>query len=338
MKIVDLSTPALLADAHVLKNNISIMASERPGLSLRPHVKAFKSTSLAKELVKAGHSAFCCATLREIEGMIKAGISQDLLLANEVLNSKKLRKLTTNNNARITVAVDSPETIHAAIEGGIREVLIDINVGLPRCGCEPGEAEVLADMAKNVGLKVRGVMGYEGHLMHEYDPMQRAKKTHLAMELLTLAHSKVGGEVISGGGTGTWDCNKAVTELQAGSYVLMDGDYAKLGLPFNEGLLLLTSVISMNKRGYVVLDGGLKALAVDSGKPRVLGAGEVMFCSDEHTTVTGGQWSVGERVGLRPSHIDPTIAKHEFIYLVDNLKKGTEAEVVDTWPVDLRGW
>ena len=115
---------------------------------------------------------------------------------------------------------------------------------------------VVGDFANGVEdflvLKVRGVMGYEGHLMHDPNVRRRTEKTQESMELLILAHEAVGGDVISGGGTGTWECNQAVTELQAGSYVLMDGDYSKLDLPFKEGLLLLTTVISTSKAGYAV--------------------------------------------------------------------------------------
>ena len=338
MKIGDLATPALIADSKILETNIATMSSKRPGRTLRPHVKAFKSTAMAKKLVEAGHESFCCATIRELEGMVKAGLGNDLLLANETLDAKRIGELLTQENCRITVAVDSSETIEAAVSAGVKEVLIDVNVGLHRCGCRPEEAGVLSEKAKALGLQVRGVMGYEGHLMHDPDVERRTEKTQESMELLISAHESVGGDVISGGGTGTWECNQTVTELQAGSYVLMDGDYSKLNLPFKEGLLLLTTVISTSKSGYAVLDGGLKALSVDSGNPKLLGEGEVMFCSDEHTTITNGSWSVGQRVGLRPSHIDPTISKHEFIFLVEEIEESLEAELLETLEVDLRGW
>ena len=338
MKTSDLTTPALIADSKILETNIATMASKRPGRELRPHVKAFKSTAMAKKLVDAGHETFCCATIRELEGMVKAGFGSDLLLANETLDAKRIGELLVEGNCRITVAVDSLETIDAAVFAGVKEVLIDVNVGLQRCGCSPDEAGFLSEKAKASGLKVRGVMGYEGHLMHDPNVRRRTEKTQESMELLILAHEAVGGDVISGGGTGTWECNQAVTELQAGSYVLMDGDYSKLNLPFKEGLLLLTTVISTSKSGYAVLDGGLKALSVDSGNPKLLGEGEVIFCSDEHTTITNGSWRVGQRVGLRPSHIDPTIAKHEFIYLVEEIEESLDAEVLETLKIDLRGW
>lgn len=338
MKTSNLTTPALIADSKILETNIATMASKRPGRELRPHVKAFKSTAMAKKLVDAGHETFCCATIRELEGMVKAGFGSDLLLANETLDAKRIGELLAEGNCRITVAVDSLETIDAAVFAGVKEVLIDVNVGLQRCGCSPDEAGFLSEKAKASGLKVRGVMGYEGHLMHDPNVRRRTEKTQESMELLILAHEAVGGDVISGGGTGTWECNQAVTELQAGSYVLMDGDYSKLNLPFKEGLLLLTTVISTSKSGYAVLDGGLKALSVDSGNPKLLGEGEVIFCSDEHTTITNGSWRVGQRVGLRPSHIDPTIAKHEFIYLVEEIEESLDAEVLETLKIDLRGW
>jgi D-serine deaminase-like pyridoxal phosphate-dependent protein len=118
----------------------------------------------------------------------------------------------------------------------------------------------------------------------------------------------------------------------------MDGDYARLDLPFREGLVLLTTVVSVSARGHAVLDGGLKALAMDSGGPALVGGGDVQFCSDEHTTVVGGSWTVGDRAGLRPAHIDPTIAKHEVMHLVDDAAAGGDAEVLGSWSVDLRGW
>ncbi|HSL59977.1 MAG TPA: alanine racemase, partial [Acidimicrobiales bacterium] len=167
-----LPTPALLVDLDVLDRNIATMAAAHPGARLRPHVKAFKSTALAARLAEAGHEAFCCATIREMEGMAAAGLGHDLLLANEVLDARRLGALV-EDGARITVAVDSDQTVDAAAAGGVREVLIDVNVGLPRCGCDPADAGRLADRARAAGLEVRGVMGYEGHLMGVAERDQR---------------------------------------------------------------------------------------------------------------------------------------------------------------------
>ncbi len=347
MRAGDLTTPALLADVGVLDANVATMSAARPGAALRPHVKAFKCTALAARLAAAGHRGFCGATVRELEGMAAVGLGDDLLLANEVVDPRAAARLAAvvATGARVTVAVDSPETIAVAAAAGLHEVLVDVDVGMPRCGCDPADAPRLADEARAAGLVVRGTMGYEGHLQHVVDADERRDRTARAMAVLTVAHAEVGGDVVSGGGTGTWDCNEVVTELQAGSFVLMDGDYARLGLPFDEGLVLLTTVVSVRAGRHAALDGGLKALAMDSGDPRVVdpsdgggGPAEVLFCSDEHTTVAGGAWSVGDRVGLRPAHIDPTIAKHEVLHLVDDATAGGDAEVLESWPVDLRGW
>jgi D-serine deaminase-like pyridoxal phosphate-dependent protein len=263
------------------------------------------------------------------------GLGADLLHANEVVDVRRLRNMVASTlGSRITVAVDSPEAITVAAAAGVREVLIDVEVGLPRCGCAVEDAGRLAREAEGVGLEVRGVMGYEGHLMMETE--DKAAKVEAAMAQLAEAHEAVGGEVVSGGGTGTWDTNTWVTELQAGSYTLMDGDYARLGTPFRPALHVLATVVAVNRRkGWAVADAGLKALATDHGPPAIEGA-DVWFCSDEHTTFApaqGGELpSVGDRVALLPGHVDPTVALHERLHVLE------DEHVVDTWPVDLRGW
>ena len=333
MNVHDLPTPALVVDRRALENNLAAMAAALPGPRLRPHVKAHKTTALARLQAAAGHHNFTCATPREVEGMARAGLGDDLLLANEVVDDDRLARLAALD-ARVTVAVDSDATIDAAARNGIREVLIDVNVGLPRCGCDPGDAGRLADAARARGLGVRGVMGYEGHVVGVEDRAARVEQTAVAMELLTKAHADTGGDLVSAGGTGTYDINTWANEIQAGSYVLMDGAYDKLALPFRPGLSISATVVSVSP-GWVVADCGLKALGMDHGNPTVSG-GTVWFCSDEHLTFSpdGGDGSmrVGDRVTVWPAHIDPTIAYHERMQVVDG------DEVVETWEVDLRGW
>jgi D-serine deaminase-like pyridoxal phosphate-dependent protein len=327
VKLADLTTPALLVEAEVLDANLRAMAAALPGARLRPHVKAHKCTALARRQAAFGHLGFTCATVREVEGMAAAGLGHDLLLANEVLDAHRLGGL----DARVTVAVDSGETVEAAARGGVREVLIDVNVGLPRCGCAPEDAGRLAELARARGLGVRGVMGYEGHLMLAPEREKRAAGTEQAMERLARAHAAVGGEVVSAGGTGTFDLNRLATEIQAGSYALMDTAYAKLGLPFRPALSLLATVISVSP-GYAVADCGLKALGMDHGAPAIDGA-RVWFCSDEHVTFApDAALAVGARMRVWPAHVDPTVAYHERLFVVAG------EEVLDVWPVDLRGW
>ncbi len=328
MRVTDIPTPALLVDAGALDRNIATMAAALPGPRLRPHVKAHKCTGLARRQAEAGHHSFTCATIRECEGMVAAGLGDDLLLGNEVLDATRLGVLVAAG-ARITLAVDSEQTIEAARAGGVREVLIDVNVGLPRCGCDPQDAGRLADLARQRGLEVRGVMGYEGHVVGVVDAAERAERCRVAMELLVPAHAEVGGELISGGGTGTYEINTWVNEIQAGSYALMDTAYGRLGLPFEQAAFVLASVISSSP-GWAVGDAGLKAFGMDHGNPELID-GTVRFCSDEHVTFMPPR-PVGERAWLIPAHIDPTMALHERLYLFSG------DAVVDVWPIDMRGW
>ncbi len=323
----ELRTPSLLAEAADLEHNLDTMSRALPGPRLRPHVKAHKCSALARRQAARGHARFTCATIAEVEGMARAGLGEDLLLANEVVDARRLAAL----DARVTVAVDSEATIEAAARGGIREVLIDVNVGLPRCGCEPAQAGRLADLARARGLSVRGVMGYEGHLMLVAEREKRERMTEECMQLLTAAHAQVGGDVVSAGGTGTFDCNRWANEIQAGSYALMDTAYARLDLPFREALSVLATVISVSEK-YAVADCGLKALGMDHGNPSIEGA-DVWFCSDEHVTFAPHRLlRVGQRVRVAPAHVDPTVAYHDRMVLVAG------ADVRDEWAVDLRGW
>jgi D-threonine aldolase len=328
LRIADLQTPALLIDVGGLEKNIAEMSAALPGRRLRPHVKAHKCTNLARRQAAAGHEGFTCATMRECEGMVAAGLGQDLLLANEVLDARRVGALVAGG-ARVTVAVDSPQTIEEAAAGGVREVVIDVNVGMPRCGCDPAKAGRMAEAARGAGLEVRGVMGYEGHVVGLTDAAERAEKTKTAMELLVAAHADVGGDLVSAGGTGTYACNTWASEIQAGSYALMDTAYGKLGLPFGQSLTVLATVISSSAE-WSVADAGLKAFGMDHGNPELNGS-TVWFCADEHTTFSAPR-PVGERVRFTPAHIDPTMAYHERAYVCSG------DEIVDVWPIDLRGW
>lgn len=335
----DLQTPALLVDRAALQRNLATMSAALPGRRLRPHVKAHKSTALARLQAAAGHESFTCATIREVEGMAAAGLGADLMLANEVLDMTRLGRVV-EAGARVTAAVDSTETVEAAAAGGVREVVIDVTVGLPRCGCAVDDAGRLADLARSRGLEVRGVMGYEGHLMLVADIEDRRKQTEECMARLLTAHAAVGGDIVSAGGTGTYAVNTWANEIQAGSYALMDTAYGAVAdLPFEQALFVLGTVISRTPPadgipGWAVVDVGLKSLGMDHGNPSVPG-GAVWFCSDEHVTWQPDEFDairLGDRVRVVPAHVDPTIALHERMWLVDG------DEVVDQLPVDLRGW
>jgi D-threonine aldolase len=336
VRLSDLQTPALIVESSDLQHNLAAMAAALPGSRCRPHVKAHKCTTLAAEQLAVGHRSFTCATPLEMIGMAKAGLGEDLLLANECVDPQRLRAMTALADARVTVAVDSEATIDAAAAAGIREVLIDVNVGLPRCGCDPEDAGRLADRARGKGLGVRGVMGYEGHVMPVVDRADRTAQVEECMAKLQAAHDLVGGEVTSAGGTGTYDLHRWANEIQAGSYALMDTYYARLALPFRQALSVWTTVISVSEK-WMVCDAGLKSLGMDHGDPSIEGA-KVWFCSDEHVTFAPEASSslrslrVGDHVKVLPAHVDPTMALHERVHIVNG------GDVIDTWAIDLRSW
>ncbi|MET0325496.1 MAG: alanine racemase [Ilumatobacteraceae bacterium] len=335
MEVHDLPTPALVIEVGALDANLATMAAAHPGRALRPHVKAHKCTALAARQHAVGHATFTCATPREAVGMAAAGLGEDLLVANEVVDPRRLAALAAlGDDAQVTMAVDSDATIAAAALAGIRRCVIDVDVGLPRCGCDPADAGRLADLARSKGIEVRGVMGYEGHLMALEDREKQRAAVAGSMAKLLAAHADVGGDIVSAGGTGTYDlhADTGVNEIQAGSYALMDTAYAKLALPFEQALFVVGTVISV-RPDHAVADVGLKALGMDHGNPSIEGA-SVWFCSDEHVTFAPGDGTpvVGDRVRVVPAHVDPTMAMHEAAWVVDG------DEVLERWPVDLRGW
>jgi len=352
--IPDVPTPAPVLSLEVLQRNLATMATARPGRTLRPHVKAHKCTGIARRQVEAGHLSFTCATPLEVVGLARAGVGDDLLLANECVDPTRLRAMAAaerETGIMVTVAVDSTTTVDLAAEAGLRHVLIDVNVGLPRCGCAPDDARALARRALDAGLVVRGVMGYEGHLM-TIPESDKPAKVGASMRLLVEAFDSLVGEagdpctVISAGGTGTYHAFDAehpvlgrVNEVQAGSYALMDTSYGAQPLPFEQALYVVGTVISTTSRddvSWAVIDVGLKSLGMDHGNPHIEGA-SVWFCSDEHTTfsvVDGSTPRIGDRIMVRPAHIDPTVAMHTAIHVVPRWGE----PVVDVWPVDLRHW
>jgi D-serine deaminase-like pyridoxal phosphate-dependent protein len=168
------------------------------------------------------------------------------------------------------------------------------------------------------------------------DRSERAASVEAAMTKLLAAHADVGGDVVSAGATVTYELNTWATEIQAGTYVLMDSHYGPLTPAFGQALHLDCDVISVSRRGWAVANGGLKCLGMDHGNPVMAGdTGEVLLVSDEHITFRPSAEhpvAVGDRVRFVPGHVDPTVAYHETLHV---LRGDTQ---VDEWPVDLRGW
>ncbi len=232
----------------------------------------------------------------------------------------------------------------AGVEIGL---LVDVNVGMPRCGVAPGEPAVelarAVDAAK--GVRLRGAMGYEGHVMGIRDRVEREARAAKAMDrLLTSARmmreAGLRCEIVSAGGTCTFDISggmEGITEIQAGTYVLMDNTYLYDDLPFELAFSLMCTVISRPAPERCVADGGLKAAAVDHGNPEVrdVDGASVMYLADEHTVVTVPAESaiaIGDRIHFKPMHIDPTINLHDVMYAVAG------DEVVEVWEIAARGY
>jgi D-serine deaminase-like pyridoxal phosphate-dependent protein len=335
-KLCDIPTPALIVDAAALDRNITRMAAffASGPCRLRPHFKAHKTLEIARRQLAAGScTGLTCATVSEAE--VAARLCNDILIANEIVAPDKCKRAATlARDVTVTVAVDSAAGLEALASaaqaaGAAVGVLVDLNVGQNRCGVAPGEEAVA--LARRVvaarTLMLRGVMGYEGHLQPIRDRDERIREVGLPCD------------VVSSGGTGTYDISgrvRGVTEIQAGSYALMDSDYGSVGVPFEQAFWVLGTVVSRPAPDRCVADCGHKSMTKDHGLPMVRGidGAAVTSLNDEHATIAipaGATIAVGDRVQLVPSHIDPTINLHDVLYAVEG------DQVVDVWPIE-RGY
>jgi D-serine deaminase-like pyridoxal phosphate-dependent protein len=353
-RIEDILTPALIVDVPTLDRNIARMARffAEGACRLRPHVKAHKTPAIARRQLAAGSCVgLTCATVMEAEAV--ADLCDDILIANEIVSPVKCaRAAALALKRRVTVAVDSPEGVEALAAaargaGTTLGVLIDLNVGQMRCGVPPGDAalDLAVRVARTAGLVLRGVMGYEGHVQPVRHRDERAALARAAMTALveTAARLRAAGlpcEIVSGGGTGTYDISgrvPGVNEIQAGSYALMDTDYGEVGVPFEQAFFVLGTIVSRPVADRCVADAGHKSTSKDHGLPAVVGVdgATVTSLNDEHATIAippSSPVRIGDRIRLRPSHTDPTVNLHDVLYAVDGER------VLDIWPVVARGY
>jgi D-threonine aldolase len=344
MRLSEVPTPALTVALDPFERNLARMHDFFRGKTcqVRPHIKAHKTPAIAERQRDAGCIGFTCATVYEAEVFCDHGFD-DLLIANEVLDPAKIARLPAlKERAHLIVAVDSTESADALSGTGL-DVLIDVNVGMPRCGAPPAEVLDVARAAEKAGLHVRGVMGYEGHVTVMEDVDARAEATRKSMNVLLevaaeLRDASFDVGIVSAGSTLTYDVTGAIegiTEVQAGSYALMDTTFARSS-PFEEALGCLTTLLAVHDN-IAVLDAGLKTLSVDHGNPELPDdvAADILYLSDEHTSLVtrdGFDAKPGDRVFLRPSHVDPTVNLHDMLYAV----RGVDVEEV--WTVAARGY
>jgi D-serine deaminase-like pyridoxal phosphate-dependent protein len=347
--LLDIPTPALIVDVPALDRNIARMAAffaARP-CKLRPHFKAHKTPEIARRQLAAGScTGLTCATVLEAEAVVS--FCDDILIANEIVDPALCARVAAlARRGTAIIAVDSAEGISriagAAVNGGVTiGILVDLNVGQNRCGVQPG-AEAVAlgrRVADSPGLRLRGVMGYEGHAVGIHDRAEREAETRRSMDQLAFTarlfrDAGLPVDVVSTGGTGTFDIDstvESITEVQAGSYALMDTDYGKLGLPFEYASYVMGTVMSRPVRDRCVADCGHKSCTKDHGNPDVrdITGAAVTALNDEHAVISlppESRIAIGDRVYLIPSHTDPTLNLHDVVYAVDGDK------VIDVWKV-----
>jgi D-serine deaminase-like pyridoxal phosphate-dependent protein len=347
-QIKELSTPALLVDLDALDHNVATAEAmfRGTGKLLRPHVKTHRTAGLVLRQLRPPAIGVTCATIGEAEAMVDVGIS-DVLLANEFVTAPKIERIAVlATRARVMTAVDAVEPVRAlatAAErlGVVVDVLVDIDVGLGRCGVRgPREAKTLAaavDRAQS--LRLAGIMGYEGRLRAS----TRDRKVRIDRALRAMANAKALLEsagfpvsIVSAGGTSTLRdvlANEVVTEVQAGTYALMEHDLDGLGLPFRYAVSIAATVISRSP-GRVIVDVGRKTIGCDYGPPAPIDErGKTVAVSEEHTTLAwrGKPPELGARVFLRPSHVRTTFNLYDFVWLA------RDGRVAEQLPVSARG-
>lgn len=350
----EMDTPALLVDLDILESNIARMAglAASRGVNLRPHFKTHKTPAIALKQLEAGAVGITCAKVEEAEVLVNSGV-RDILIANQVIGPRKIARLTgLARHARLMVAVDDQANVRELSAGMVAagatlRVLVEVNVGMNRCGVEPGETAVALarKVADSPGLVFAGLQGYEGFCQRITDPTEKEATTRKAMdglirsrEMIEAAGLQVG--IVTGAGTGTHAITSAVqgmTEIQPGSYATMDADYRNLGADFGCALTLLATVISRPAPDRAITDAGLKAMTDDHGVPELVGVtgARLERLSEEHGKIALSDPSValrpGDRVEFIPSHGCTTFNLHDTLY-------GMRNGVVEVaWPIAGRG-
>ncbi len=360
--VADVETPALLLDLDVAEANIVRLQQITEGTPARPrpHAKSHKCPNLARLQVAHGAVGVCCQKASEAVALVDGGIG-DVLVANQVVDAAKIRRLAAlARRARVAVCVDQAHNVAdlsaaAAAAGSELAVLVEIEVGMQRCGVAPGAPAVALarQVASAPHLRFAGLQAYHGSSQHLATAQERHTAAAGVADIVrgTVAALAAAGPpcpVVSGSGSGTcrYDAESGVfTEIQAGSYVVMDVEYADCDVGFEHSLYLLTQVMSAPRSGVAIVDAGLKAFTAERGLPRVAAqsaqgcqgwqGATVAGASDEHASLDVRQVAraprIGDKVRLIPPHCDPTVNLHDWLVCIRGER------VVDLWPVSARG-
>jgi D-serine deaminase-like pyridoxal phosphate-dependent protein len=357
-----LQTPALVIELDAFERNVAAMVTHAKGaaIGLRPHAKTHKSVEIAKLQIAAGANGICCAKLGEGEVLAAGGIDS-ILLTSPVVTEAGIARVVALNAAigNLMVTVDNAEVAArldaaALAAGKPLAVLIDIDPGMSRTGIRFSDAPALvAQVASAKGLTYRGLQCYAGNVQHMESPNERRAASLETMKQLgelrdTLVRAGHAPEILSGGGTGTFDIDpeaRVLTELQVGSYVFMDKQYndvwEKPGdrLPFETSLYVQTTVISANRPGLATTDAGFKSFATDAGPPQLKSGAPAgaayFFFGDEQGGIAypkdGAPVKVGDVVRCVVPHCDPTVNLYDRYHVV----RGDTLEAI--WDVEARG-
>lgn len=342
-------TPALLLDLPAARRNIRRMAEQMAMMptALRPHIKVHKSTALSRLQVEAGAIGVSTATVWEASIMGAAGLD-DLFVVNTVAHPRKIEALAElAAERRVLVAVDCAEnaaelSAAAGRVGSTLGVLVEVDTGMDRAGVDDAEQALtlVRRLAALPNLRFDGLTGYEGHCSLEPDTARRTEKQHRAMDLFAGVAGRLAAEdfpcrVMSAGGTATWNLTAAdprLTEIQAGSYVVMDNFHGAMVGGFEHALTVLTTVISA-PQGRIIVDAGNKSVGVGGG-PTLLGYDLPPLRFDEEHGIfaaADAALKVGEAVRLVPGYAPATVNMYDAFHVVD------DGIIVDVWPVCPRG-
>lgn len=356
-RIEDVPTPAMLVDLAAAERNIARMARalETMRAEIRPHIKVHKSAELATKQISAGAIGLSVATVWEAVALAWAGLD-NLFVVNTVAHPEKIRvlaKLAREHN--VLVAVDQVAnaaalSAAAAAEGSQLGVMIEVDTGMDRAGVD-SEDDAIA-LAKDVSaldnLKLEGITGYEGHCSLEFDEELLIVKQHAAMDMFLQIAERMESigipcPIRSAGGTVSWKLTaerSGVTEIQAGSYVLMDNFHGtRVPGGFEHALTIATTVISRPPNRLIV-DAGNKSIGIGGG-PSLVGTDlEVLRFDEEHgifvvapsaSSNPEPELPVGAWVRLVPGYAPATVNMYDNYYVI------AEGQVVDVWPVFPRG-
>lgn len=362
---MELDTPCLVIEKSALEFNLKVMRqhSQDTKVNIRPHVKTHKCSKLAKLQIEYGAIGISAAKVSEAEVLIDAGIN-NILITSPVVTVTKIKRLMSciKKAPETIVVVDNENNLHDLNEAGQAiqskiNVLIDLDPGIGRTGIKPEQA---LNFALKIGqfkwLNLMGIQCYAGNLQHINSYEERKNRSLQVMEMASkvVKQFKASGipcPILTGTGTGTYDIDVAaseVTEIQPGSYTVMDVEYSIIGsktnrtsfTTFKPAMTLLTTVISSNRPEHVTVDSGTKSIYFDiKNKPEIISHQGLHYdwggFGDEHGKITADKGvelpGNGEIIELIVPHCDPTINLYDKFYIANN------GVIEDIWEIDLRG-